>query len=122
MYPNVYGWRARFKAALRDARASGPKPVRLASEAAVRAVLRADFSDNELTVDAKDPLALQQGAIVEVFPTDGGGYGHKDRGRLVKLTKDEVAIVVSAKTGEEVLIHAPRWQFRIQQVAAGAKL
>ena len=94
----------------------------LTGEDAVRAVLCADFSDNELTVDAKDPLGLPMGAKVELFPTDGGGHGHKDSGRLVKLTTNEVAIVVSANTGEEVRIHAPRWQFRIQQAAAGAKL
>ncbi|KAK5136724.1 hypothetical protein LTR08_002377 [Meristemomyces frigidus] len=125
VYPKAYGWRHRFKAALNAARTRGPKPVPLGSEDAVRTVLYAGPSDSGLAVDPKDPLGLQEGATVELLPTDGGGYGDKDKGRLVKLTKDEVAIAVSAKTGEDrrtVHIHAPRWQFRIQKVAADTKL
>ncbi|KAK4542516.1 hypothetical protein LTR36_006769 [Oleoguttula mirabilis] len=123
LYPRVYSWRNRFKAALDNARARAPKPVSLKGSAAVQAILGADFSDEgPPTVDPNDPLKLQEGAVVQLFPMDGGGFTHKDRGRLVKLGKDEVAIAVLAKTGEEVRIHAPRWQFRIQEVSAGPRL
>ena len=56
--------------------------------------------------------------IVQVYPTDGGGFTHKDVGRLVKLTKDEVAIAVRSETNDtEVHVHAPRWGFKVEEVA-----
>ncbi|KAK5123719.1 hypothetical protein LTR85_002355 [Meristemomyces frigidus] len=122
LYPKVYGWRTRFRAALDAARARAPKPVSHKGTHAVKAILGADFSDEGPTIDPQDPLGLQEGAVVKLFPMDGGGFMHEDKGRLVKLTKDEVAISVQAKTGQEVRIHAPRWQFRIQEVSAGSKL
>lgn len=120
----MYGWRNRFKAALDTARARAPKPLSLTGPEAVKAVLGANFSDLGSTVDVNDPLQLQEGAVVELFPLDGGGFQqtHRDTGRLVKLTKDEVSIAVQAKTGEEVRVHAPRWQFRLRQVSAESRL
>ncbi|EMC93991.1 hypothetical protein BAUCODRAFT_124737 [Baudoinia panamericana UAMH 10762] len=112
LYPEVYSWRSRFVAIVRDARALAPKPVSL----------QAEFSNKELFVDADDPLKIEADTMVELFPTDGGGLTHQDRGRLVKLTKNEVAIAMQTKTGEEVHIHAPRWQFRIRVLDGGAKL
>nr|POF22334.1 hypothetical protein CFP56_36419 [Quercus suber] len=115
IYPNVYGWRTRFMAAVRAAAARAAPPVTLKGDAAVQAVLRAGFTDGELTVDPADPLALAAGADVEVYPTDSGGTNHRDRGELIKLTRNEVAVAVKAPSGEEVRVHAPRWKFRIQR-------
>ena len=121
-YPKVYSWRNRFKEALEAAKSTAPKPVTLEGSDAVSAVLAADFSDKDLIVDANDPLQLKAGVEVKVFPTDGGGYSHRDEGRLVKLTKDEVAIAVQSEQGaKEVHIHAPRWHFRVSSVG-GASL
>ncbi|KAK3069513.1 hypothetical protein LTR53_012099 [Teratosphaeriaceae sp. CCFEE 6253] len=122
IYPQVYGWRDRFRAAVRSAQASAPRPVSLQGSAAVPRLLQSPFADVDPLVDADDPLELVRGALVDLFPTDGGGFTHRDRGRLVKLTKDEVAIEMRCPTGESVRIHAPRWQFRIQEVAVAAKL
>lgn len=108
--------------AVRAAQARAPKPVSLKGADAVRAIVSSDFSDKQPAVDANDPLRLQEGASVELFPTDGGGFTHKDIGRLVKLGKDEVAIAVQAKSGEEVRVHAPRWNFRIQTVSTEPRL
>lgn len=44
----------------------------------------------------------------------------QDRGRLVKLTKEEVSIAVQAKSGEEIRLHAPRWQFRVRAIKTDA--
>lgn len=99
------------------AKSGAPKPVTLDSPDAVRAVLGADFSDKDLSVDPKDPVQLKDGTNVELYPTDSGGFGpHKDRGRLIKLTKDEVAIAVESEQGE-THVHAPRWNFRIAELA-----
>jgi hypothetical protein len=121
-YPKVYSWRHRFKSVLHAAHERAPAPVRLQGADAVRAILTADFLDRAPTVDPADPQKLKEGATVLLYPTDGGGFTHKDKGRLVKLTKDEAAIVVRAKSGEEVRIHAPRWGFRIEEIGASEKL
>lgn len=121
-YPKVYSWRNRFKAAVEAARARARTPVSLKGGDAVRYILQAPFSDENPRVDANDPLQLTEGAWVEIFPLDDGGFTHKDKGRLVKLVNNEVAIAMQAKTGEEVRIHAPRWQFRVREVIESAKL
>ena len=122
IYPKVYSWRNRFKAALEDEKSRGPKPVSLTGADAVQAIPSAGFSDDHVVVDSSDPVQIKRGTAVELFPTDGGGFTHKDKGRLVKLTKDEVAIAVPSEKGDKTVhVHAPRWIFRIQEVA-GSKL
>lgn len=86
-------------------------------------MLAAKFSDENLVVD-KDPTGLKQGVLVQLYPLDGGGFSEstRDTGRLIKLTKDEVAIAVRSETDDiEVHVHAPRWGFKAQQVD-GAQL
>lgn len=45
----------------------------------------------------------------------------QDRGSLIKLTKDEVALAVRSTNGEEIHVHAPRWQFKVR-ATSGARL
>lgn len=120
----MYAWRDRFAEEVARAKARAPKPLTLTSGDAVRAVLDSAFTDYALSVDANDPVQLKEGTSVEVFPTDGGGFMEKDkdRGRLIKLTKDEVAIAVRSLQGDkEVHLHAPRWNFKIRAVG-GSRL
>ena len=105
-YPNVFSWRNRFRSELVAARENGPTPLSLEGVEAVAAILGAEFTDKDLFVDQGDPMQLSEGSEVELFPTDGGGYTHQDRGRLIKLTKDEVAIAVQSEQGREVHVHA----------------
>ncbi|KAK5170258.1 uncharacterized protein LTR77_004844 [Saxophila tyrrhenica] len=122
IYPKTYAWRARFMAELEGAKSQAPKPVRLQGPDAVKAVLNADFSNKRIEVDAADPIHIAAGTNVELYPTDSGGQMHRDRGRLIKLTKDEVAIAVQSQDGStEVHIHAPRWNFKIAELS-GSKL
>ena len=116
IYPKTYDWQRRFMAEVESARAKAPKPVTLSGGDAVKAVLDADFSDNPI-VDPKDPVGLEAGTNVELYPIDSGGFTHKDKGRLVKLTRDDVAIAVRSERAErEVHVHAPRWNFRVAEV------
>lgn len=117
IYPRVYAWRSRFRSALDAAKQRNGKAVRVKGEQATKIVTCSKFSDKQLVVDANDPLKLKEGTVVDVFPLDYGGHLHQDRGRLVKLTKDEVAIAVQSKSGKELHIHAPRWQFRVKAIA-----
>ncbi|KAI7303365.1 hypothetical protein KC315_g15727 [Hortaea werneckii] len=123
IYPRVYDWRKRFKESVKAARMQAPKPIALKGQDAVQATLAADFSDQTPGVDLDDPLGLEEGRLVDVYPTDGGGSGpFKDQGRLWRLDKNEVAISVQAPSGEEVRIHAPRWHFRVKRASARSML
>jgi hypothetical protein len=138
-YPSLFAWRDRFRDVLKKAKDQASKAVPLKGEDAVKFITSSSFTDKDTTVDEKDPLALQQGTVVELYPTDGGGYNpqhhvstsraiaylsltyRQDHGKLVKLKRDEVAISIQAKSGEEIRVHAPRWQFRVRAID-GAKL
>ncbi|KAI5362296.1 Putative glutathione S-transferase, Thioredoxin-like superfamily [Septoria linicola] len=120
-YPKVHAWRTRYRDAVQAATKRAQKPLRLQGDQAVEAVTSSAFLDRNLEVDAQDPLKLTKGDSVKVFPLDGGG-SHQDQGRLVKLTKDEVAVAVQARSGAEIHVHAPRWAFRIEGTRDGARL
>ncbi|EXJ79857.1 hypothetical protein A1O3_08142 [Capronia epimyces CBS 606.96] len=116
-YPKVFAWIARFNDALKTAKGQAPKPVTLDGGAAAQRILKASFAEKNLSFDPADPLGLQQGAEVEVFPIDSGSR-HHDRGRLVGLTDDEVVLSTQVKA-TEVRLHFPRTGFRIKAVSAG---
>lgn len=82
----------------------------------LKLVTEATYTDENTSVDSSDPLQLAAGTLIEVYPTDFGGRGHHDQGKLVKLVHDEVAIECEASNGKNVRIHAPRWNFRIRAV------
>ena len=122
-YPRTYAWIDRFSSAVESAKARAPKPPTLKGEEAVQYILQADYIADEGAIDPKDPLGLKKGQDVELWPTDTG-FTHKDRGRLLSLTKDEVVIAVQSQVdGKEIRLHAPRAGFRVQAVQVGdAKL
>ena len=67
-------------------------------------------------IDPADPLKLEKGREVEVFPVDTGS-NHHDRGRLVSIGRDEVVVESKTNVGEGVLrIHYPRVNIRTQPV------
>ena len=123
IYPKVYAWIARFSSAVAAAKDSAPKPVTFEGGEAVKHVTSADFSEQDTRVDENDPLGLKEGQDVEVWPTDTG-FRHKDRGKLVGLTRVEVVIEAQSKVeGKVVRIHAPRVGFRVRAVGGdGSKI
>ncbi|KIW10333.1 hypothetical protein PV08_11295 [Exophiala spinifera] len=117
-YPLVFAWIARFNKALQEAKAQAPKPTSLKGGAAVQRILTAAFAQSELGVDIGDPLGLQHGTEVEVFPTDSGTK-HHDRGRLIGLNEDEVVLSIQTQ-GRELRLHYPRTGFRIKVITPGS--
>ena len=80
----------------------------------------AEFAEKESSVEENDPIGLKKGTEVEVWPIDTG-VRHRDHGRLVGLTRDEVVLSVRSEAdGKEVRVHFPRTNFRIQAVKDGA--
>jgi len=118
VYPATRRWVARFRGVVKEERTKGPEIVEIKGARAIEHVLSSEVDGDE-TVDERDPLGLKRGETVQVWPIDTG-FNHKDRGRLVKLTKDEVVIAVASQTaGKEVYLHAPRWGFRIARDTGG---
>ena len=118
-YPKVFAWIGRFNDALKAAKAQAAKPATLKGDAALQRILSASFVEKDLGVDHEDPLGLQKGTEVEVFPIDSGSH-HHDKGRLIGLTEDEVVLSIQTQ-GKEVRLHCPRAGFRIKAVKAGGE-
>ena len=115
-YPKVFAWHERFSSAIQAAKASGPEPTTLQGDAALNRIIRASYSENDSFVDEEDPLGLKEGSEVEVWPTDTG-FKHRDRGRLIGESKGEdVLSIYSEANGEEIRVHFPRTNFRIERV------
>jgi len=118
-FPYIYALVKRWNGALKDAKKTASKAVTLKGDEAVMSALTGPQSA-DLTVDPKDPLKLSKGDLVQVWPIDSG-FGHKDEGELVGLNEEEVVIAVKSEKGRPVMLHLPRWGFRIVR-ADGAKL
>lgn len=111
-YPRVFAWIKRFNAVLRDAKSRAPKPTSLKGDVAAQRILKAPFRETDLTVDHTDPLGLQPGTQVVVYPTDSGSR-HQDQGTLIGLSENEIVLSVESQ-GQELHVHYPRTGFRIQ--------
>ncbi|MCJ1388561.1 hypothetical protein MMC18_001408 [Xylographa bjoerkii] len=119
-FPKVFAWIDRFNKVIASTRASAPKPTILKGADAVKHVTHAEFSEPEGQV-VDDPLGLEKGQDVEVWPIDSGFKNH-DRGALSALSSREVVIVTQTKIGgKEVRIHHPRTNFRIRAVGGSTE-
>lgn len=76
-YPKVHAWVRRYRNELDVARARVRKSISLGGADAVKFIVSSDFSDRDTMVDESDPLRLKKGTMVELFPTDGGGFTHQ---------------------------------------------
>ena len=115
-YPKTFAWVDRFRIVVAAAGASAPKPATLKGDDALQRITSAEFSEPEGQVDGNDPSGLQKGQQVEIWPIDSG-FRHHDVGTLVAM--DETEIVLSTQSssgGQEIRIHCPRTNFRIQAV------
>lgn len=120
-FPKVYAWVKRFNEEYKKARSAAPKPTSLRGKDALKRVSEAAFAETNLAVDKSDPLRLKVGEEVQVWPTDSGS-SYRDRGRLLKLSTNEVVIAVKSEAGQEVHLHYPRNNFRIASVKSASKL
>jgi hypothetical protein len=114
-FPKVFAWIARFRDALRQARAAGPKPAKVSIEEVITYMGRSRFYEPVGEVDAHDPTALKGGDEVTAWPTDTG-TSNRDTGKLVALTPHDIVISKRTKVDDlEIHIHMPRWGFRVVQ-------
>jgi len=123
-FPKVFAWARRFRAHNDTKKKVLGKPVTLSDEDAVRFVLSASTqqSGEDNVVDQADPLGLQSGEEVTVWPIESGMTG-KDTGKLLKLTPDEVVIEKETQeSGKKIRLHVPRWGFRVVKAGGRSKM
>jgi hypothetical protein len=115
IFPKTFAWFERYCAAVEKAKSGATEPTTLDGEAAAKYIHASESKQSKVSVDQKDPSGLKEGTEVEVYGADWGTE-HRDRGRLVGLSPDEVTIAVKSKEGAEIRIHAPRTGFKINTV------
>ena len=123
-FPRVYAWIERFQGRVAQAKQQQQGRGQVTSvtgDAARDAILAAAFAEDEIGVDADEPLVrhygLAKGQTVRVWPTDSGsGAAHIDEGKLVGISAKEVVF----ETAIGVRVHAPRLGFRVRPVCASA--
>jgi hypothetical protein len=114
VFPKTFAWFERYRAAIEKAKSKAAQVKSLDGEAAAKHIHASEFGQPALSVDGGDPARLKEGSEVQLYPADWI-TGHKDQGRLVGLTPDEVTIAVKSKGGVEIRIHAPRAGFKIKE-------
>ncbi|KAF1816345.1 glutathione S-transferase [Eremomyces bilateralis CBS 781.70] len=128
-FPRVWAWVARFRAVLKETRNLAPKAVTFKPEETVSYVLSAQFAPvldsagpagQVEWVDPADSLGLKAGDSVTVWPIDSG-MTHKDQGKLVRLSVNEVIIEKEVK-GSTIRVSMPRWNFRIIKSSSASKI
>lgn len=114
LFPKTYAWVHRFKQALKDAESGAPVVTTLSGKEAFDTITSAPVTALQGDISNTDPLGLKIGQAVSVHPTDWASK-HVDHGELVMLAADRVCI----QNAQGVLVHFPRWNFRIQAVEEG---
>ena len=114
LFPRTYAWVYRFKQSVEDAGSCAHVPTVLSGKEAFDQITSGPATELEGDISHTDPLSLKIGQMVEIWPTDWAS-SHKDRGELVMLAANQVCI----QNAQGVLVHFPRWNFRIQAVEEG---
>ncbi|EFR00962.1 hypothetical protein MGYG_03964 [Nannizzia gypsea CBS 118893] len=115
-HPKVFAWRSRFRQALSDAEAKMKETIVSGSDV-LEGLRYESFAESEAEFDDSDPLGLQKGEEVLVWPTDSGST-HRDAGTLIGLNSKE--IVLQRKTEDnqlDIRIHFPRINFKVVSAA-----
>jgi hypothetical protein len=115
IFPKTFSWQERYLKAVEEANKSAPAPVKLDGQAAADHILGSEAVDKHIFVDSNDPSGVQDGVELELYPADWGSE-HRDRGRMVGLSGDEVTIAVQSKKDVKIRVHAPRAGFKMENI------
>ncbi|EZF22683.1 hypothetical protein H112_04528 [Trichophyton rubrum D6] len=115
-HPKVFAWIARFRQALSHAKGRLEEMLVSGSEV-LDGLQHESFAQSDAEFDDSDPLGLEKGEEVLVWPTDSGST-HQDAGTLIGLNSKE--IVLQRKTADnrfDIRIHFPRLNFKVVSAA-----
>ncbi|KAF3917816.1 hypothetical protein ABW20_dc0104777 [Dactylellina cionopaga] len=123
-FPKVFAWIDRFTQVVNAREKELGKPEKVKGDQAASTILSSAYAEPEGNVEGSDVVCaaqgLKKGDTVKVYPTDSGS-NHKETGKLLKLTAQEVVIEVQGKNGS-VRVHAPRHGFAIVKHVEKASL
>ena len=116
-FPKTFAWFTRYaevvKKAMDKMKADG-KVRDLKGDDAVTEIVNGPFGEKSVKVDSQDPTGLKEGDKVVGYPQDTG-FTRKDTGTLSGLTPQEVVISSKSKSGAEIRVHHPRWNFAVER-------
>ncbi|EFE37189.1 hypothetical protein TRV_08157 [Trichophyton verrucosum HKI 0517] len=115
-HPKVFAWITRFRQALSHAKGKMEEMLVSGSEV-LDGLQHESFAQIDAEFDDSDPLGLEKGEEVLVWPTDSGST-HQDAGALIGLNSKE--IVLQRKTADsrfDIRIHFPRLNFKVVSAA-----
>ena len=116
IYPQTFAWCKRYRTAVDEATNSASKPEEIDGAEAMKRLEEASAEGNT-RVDSKEPLGLKQGQEIEVSPVDTGTTGVQ-KGKLVGLDETETVVSTKTKSGSQIRVHFPRWNFKVVPAAA----
>lgn len=119
IFPRTWAWVKRFNEVYAETLKQTGSPEIVSADETVRRIEDAEYFEAEGEVDPADPLRLEKGQIVDVFPTDmASGFAHRDTGKLVSIGVMDICIETKTKNGKEIRIHFPRTNFRISRAVS----
>jgi glutathione S-transferase len=110
VYPKVFAWVKRFMGVVEEKKKTCAKPTTLDGAAMKSRILNAASTTDDIGFMPNDPLGLNRGDMVQVFPSDYGQTGISS-GTLTGLSTTEVVI----KNTQDLHLHFPRWNFSIRK-------
>jgi glutathione S-transferase len=115
-YPRAFAWVERFTRYIDGLRGKQGGPETISSQQGYDTIFQSDFFEPGGNIDPLDPLKLEMGQLVELWPIDSG-FNHHDKGSLVAIGVREVVIKSEVPSGDGHLrLHFPRINFRIRAV------
>jgi glutathione S-transferase len=119
VFPRTWAWVRRFNEVYQEAVKRNGKPEMISDEETIRMIEGAEYFEPEGEIDSDDPLKLEKGQIVDVFPTDmSNGYVYRDTGKLVSISITDVCVEKKTQNGKEIRVHFPRTNFRISKAVS----
>ncbi len=116
IYPKTFAWCQRYHSAVDEATKSASKPEEIDGAEALKRLEKSSTEGN-IQIDDKEPLGLKQGQDVEVTPIDTGKTGVQ-KGKLLGLDRTEAVVGSKTKSGSQLRVHFPRWNFKVVASAA----
>jgi glutathione S-transferase len=101
-YPRVWAWLDRYKNFVSSIHEKDGRAGTISVDDAVEKILKSEYAEKEGNVDPVEPLKLEKGQLVEMWPTDSG-MNHHDKGKLVSIGATEVCVESEVPGGKGYL-------------------
>ena len=111
IYPKTFAWCQRYHSAIDEANNATSKPEEVDGAEALKRLEKAS-TKSSIQIDPNEPLGLKHGQDVKVYPIDTGTTGVQE-GKLLGLDETEAVVGTKTKTGSDLRVHLPRWNFSV---------